>query len=193
MKDATPAEVDRLEIPDGAIFTQLAASGNATFALTDTGLVYGWGTFRDHSKVTCIKGGIQHSIAVTENGECLVWGRLDGYATGMKLDNLPAERTIRDLRDSPRNLKVPTPIPELDAVFAAAGSDHSIAITKDHKAFSWSFNVDRQTGQKTADDVECVTLLDHPSIKGKRLVWAGAGGQYSMLGAEDDSVVNDGY
>jgi regulator of chromosome condensation len=45
-REATPAEVDISEIPDGTVFTQLAASDNATFALTDKGLVYGWGTIR---------------------------------------------------------------------------------------------------------------------------------------------------
>jgi regulator of chromosome condensation len=85
---------------------------------------------------------------------------------------------------------VPTRVPGLDAAFAAAGSDHCIAITKDHKAFSWGFNVDCQTRQKTKDEVECATLLDHPAIRGKRLVWAGAGGQYSMLAGEDMPMAN---
>jgi regulator of chromosome condensation len=32
--------------PEGTVFTQLAAGDSMTFALTDEGLVYGWGTFR---------------------------------------------------------------------------------------------------------------------------------------------------
>lgn len=45
-KESTPTEVDITEIPQGTVFTQLSASNNATFALTDKGLVYGWGTIR---------------------------------------------------------------------------------------------------------------------------------------------------
>lgn len=45
-RESTPTEVDMSEVPQGTVFTQLAASDNATFALTDQGLVYGWGTIR---------------------------------------------------------------------------------------------------------------------------------------------------
>jgi regulator of chromosome condensation len=34
------------EIAQGTVFAQLAAGDNSTFALTEDGLVYGWGTFR---------------------------------------------------------------------------------------------------------------------------------------------------
>jgi hypothetical protein len=33
-------------VPPDTIFTQVAAADNATFALTNTGRVYGWGAFR---------------------------------------------------------------------------------------------------------------------------------------------------
>lgn len=45
-RESTPTEVDMTEIPNGTVFTQVVAGDNATFALTDNGLVYGWGTFR---------------------------------------------------------------------------------------------------------------------------------------------------
>ena len=44
--ESTPTEVDATDIKPDTKFTQLVASDNATFALTNTGLVYGWGTFR---------------------------------------------------------------------------------------------------------------------------------------------------
>lgn len=44
-REATPTPVDAI-FPDGTVFTQVAASDNASFALTSDGLVYGWGTFR---------------------------------------------------------------------------------------------------------------------------------------------------
>ena len=45
-KESTPTAIDASEFPEGTVFTQLAASDSATFALTDEGLVYGWGAFR---------------------------------------------------------------------------------------------------------------------------------------------------
>ncbi len=62
-------------------------------------------------KLTCIKGGAHHSVGVTETGDCLVWGRLDGYQTGIKLDQLPEDDIKRDERGNPRILMVPTKVP----------------------------------------------------------------------------------
>ena len=46
LKEATPLPVGKRHFPKGTVFTQLAATNSATFALTKDGLVYGWGTFR---------------------------------------------------------------------------------------------------------------------------------------------------
>lgn len=51
-KESTPSAIDESCFPTGTIFTQVAASDNATFALTEEGLVYGWGTFK--VKLFCI-------------------------------------------------------------------------------------------------------------------------------------------
>lgn len=44
--ESTPGEVDMSALPSNIVWTQLACTDSATFALTDEGLVYGWGTFR---------------------------------------------------------------------------------------------------------------------------------------------------
>ena len=44
--ESTPGEVDISALPKGIVWTQIACSDSATFALTDQGLVYAWGTFR---------------------------------------------------------------------------------------------------------------------------------------------------
>ena len=132
-------------------------------------------------KVTCIEGGAHHSIAVTDQGQCLVWGRLDGFQLGIEIDELPAENVIRDSHDNPRILTIPTRIPGINAAYCAAGSDHSLAITVDGKAYSWGFNASCQAGQGNDDDVETATLIDNTAVRGKHLVWAGAGGQFSAV------------
>lgn len=45
-RESTPTAVDVSHLPAGINFTQVSATDNATFALTSTGFVYGWGTFR---------------------------------------------------------------------------------------------------------------------------------------------------
>lgn len=61
--------------------------------------------------LTCIKGGAHHSVAVTKDGDCLVWGRTDSGQTGLKLDSLPEEDLRKDEHGKPRILLQPTKIP----------------------------------------------------------------------------------
>jgi len=132
--------------------------------------------------VTHVEGGQHHTIACTDKGEVLVWGRLDGYQLGLKISDIPAENVVMDSHDKPRILKVPTQLPGIDAASVAAGSDHSIAIARDGKAFSWGFSTNYQTGLGIADDdVEVATHIDNTAVRGKQLVWAGAGGQFSVI------------
>jgi regulator of chromosome condensation len=44
--ECVPRPVDMSLAPVGTMFTQVAATDNATFVLTSSGFVYGWGTFR---------------------------------------------------------------------------------------------------------------------------------------------------
>ena len=46
--ESTPAAIDAKHFPENTVFTQIAAGDSASFALTDDGRVYGWGTFRVH-------------------------------------------------------------------------------------------------------------------------------------------------
>jgi regulator of chromosome condensation len=45
-KESTPDSIADDAFPAGTRFVQVAAGDSCSFALTDTGLVYGWGTFR---------------------------------------------------------------------------------------------------------------------------------------------------
>lgn len=58
-----------------------------------------------------IKGGGHHSIACTTKGQLLTWGRIDGHQTGIEIDDLPEDAVIKDARNEPRILKVPTVVP----------------------------------------------------------------------------------
>jgi regulator of chromosome condensation len=44
--ESTPTAIPASAFPEGTVFVQVAAADSSSFALTDDGLVYGWGTFR---------------------------------------------------------------------------------------------------------------------------------------------------
>ena len=73
-----------------------------------------------------------------------------------------------------------------------ASTDTCIAITTDGRAYSWGFAANYQTGLGTTDDAEEATLIDNTAVRAKKLNWAGAGGQFSVLTApaEDSPMTN---
>lgn len=138
-------------------------------------------SLKGKGQVICIGGGAHHTVAVTDKGELLVWGRLDGNQLGLKVSDLAQDQVVRDTAGNPRILTTPTQIPSIDAVQAAAGSDHCVAIDRKGKAYAWGFSTTFQTGLGTDDDVELATQIDNTAVRDKKLVWAGAGGQFSII------------
>ncbi|CAO1598543.1 hypothetical protein XANCAGTX0491_002305 [Xanthoria calcicola] len=136
----------------------------------------------DDDVVTQIAGGTHHSLCSTENGKCLIWGRFDGSQTGLDVSTVPEDHIVRDARGQARILMRPTQVPGIkDCVTVAAGTDHCIAITEQGKAYSWGFSANYQCGQGTTNDITIPTLIDNTATRDKKLDWAGAGGQYSIL------------
>ena len=145
--------------------------------------------------VTHMCGGQHHSIAVTKSGTPLIFGRLDGLQTGLDISTIPTESIIYDENTPPRPriLVVPTAIPRVGhAVHASAGTDHSIIVNAEGRAWSWGISVTYQTGQGTTDDIQYPTVIDNTAVRGKKLTWSGCGGQFSMLAAPviEEAIVN---
>lgn len=115
----------------------------------------------------------------------LAWGRIDNKALGIIAKDISKSDVIFDTYQKPRILKTPTPISGVDgkAVFAAAGTDHSFAITQDGAAYSWGFNAHHQVGHgnEETDEVEQPTQLENKHVSGNMLVSAAAGGQFSIV------------
>lgn len=63
----------------------------------------------------------------------------------------------------------------------AAGTDNSFAVSRDGKVYSWGFSANYQTGQGTIDDIHTPTVIDNTAIRGKQIIAANAGGQFSIL------------
>lgn len=62
--ESTPAEVPQSSFPSGTKIVQVAAGDNCTLGLTDTGLVYGWGTF-------IVRQAISRAIASFGDIDCV--------------------------------------------------------------------------------------------------------------------------
>ena len=141
-------------------------------------------------KIIRMAGGAHHSIALTETGECFVWGRYDGRQTGLDISSIPTDNILNDSRGRPRILIVPTAVPGIGHVtHVAAGPDHSIVINNTGKAFAWGFSVNYQTGLGTDDDVATPRMVNHGATKNVEFSWAGAGGQFSLFASETHDAV----
>ncbi|KAI0144420.1 RCC1/BLIP-II [Xylariaceae sp. FL1272] len=139
------------------------------------------------AKVEMIAGGEHHSVAHTADGKLLTWGRVDGHQVGQPASLYNEDNAVFDETKKPRILLEPTPVPDIEAKFVAAGVDTSFAIDVEGKAYSWGFSTNYQTGQGTTDDIEVPTLIDNTAIRDRELIWAGAGGQYAILTAKHHS------
>jgi regulator of chromosome condensation len=62
-------------------------------------------------KITDIAGGEHHSLACSDDGKLLTWGRVDGHQVGIPLDKLNKDNTIYDERGNARILYLPTVLP----------------------------------------------------------------------------------
>jgi regulator of chromosome condensation len=214
----------------------IAAGSYHSFFLDNKGSVWGWGlnnySQTGHSeqggeddamilvpkvvpafegkKVLQLSGGMHHSIACTEDGALLTWGRVDGHQVGHDSGLFNEANTISDENGKPRILVEPTVVPgmsfsyltavwglsltniDINASFVVAGGDNNFVIDKDGKVYSWGFSANYQTGQGTTEDVEVPTLIDNTAIRGKKIIWAGAGGQYSIITAVHSNDLPNG-
>lgn len=196
----------------------IGVGANHSFAVRKNGDVYSWGlnnygqtgiiemdgedlvnilhprridSLKKFGTVKHIEAGNFHSIAVTDQGACVTWGRVDTYVTGLSIENIPPQHLINNERGQAKILKVASRVPGIDATFAAAGGEHSIAVARDGKAYSWGFNQNGQTGQGIAEDeIKCATQIESNAVRGKTMVWAGGAAQFSVLAGKEASMVN---
>ncbi|KAJ6141298.1 hypothetical protein N7470_010194 [Penicillium chermesinum] len=206
--DSHPLVPEPCALPTGV--SDIGVGLYHSFAVYPNGTVYAWGSnnfgqtgvsmsaglndadvayptevrwLRKNVSVVSIFGGKDHSMAITDDGRCFIWGRIDNKALGIGLEHVSPSDIIHDQYDRPRILKQPTLLEGIKGkiIFATAGTDHSFVITESGNAYSWGFNAQSQAGQPGIDEVERPTLLESKYIKGKKLVAAAAGGQFSIV------------
>jgi regulator of chromosome condensation len=202
-----------LHLPKHGKVVTIAAGPNHSFAVGTNGEVWAWGLnsfaqtgipYADNvdndiitgpTKVASLKdynikmmaAGGQHSLALTEDGTTLAFGRMDNFALGLDFASLPVddpEAVRKDEKGSPRILFKPSAVPIPAAAFIACGIDHNIAITPEGKAYSWGFNDSYQCGQGEEENVKVPKLIDNTAVREVKLVWAGCGGQFSMISSD---------
>jgi regulator of chromosome condensation len=192
------------------LITKIGCGDYHSFAIDNIGKVYSWGlnTFgqtgvpkdADDENNTIktptiveslgdfdikqIVGGGHHTLSVTKSGQVLIWGRIDNAQGGMEVSKFDRDDLFFDENQKPRFLVRPAVLPDIEGEFVAAATDNCLVVTKGGEAYSWGFSANYQTGQGTTDDIKVATLLDNTAVRGKKLVWCGAGGQFSVLAGE---------
>ncbi|CAK7267870.1 hypothetical protein SEPCBS57363_002809 [Sporothrix epigloea] len=198
-----------VSIKRGVHIAKIACGSYHSFALDQKGEVYAWGLNNfgqlnveqgagdtdatvlnatvveglEGHRVADIDGGEHHSVACTDDGKLFTWGRIDGHQLGLASSTFTKDNAIFDEFGKPRILKAPTLVPGVPSTVTAvnAGTDNSFALTSDGKVYSWGFSGNYQTGQGTTDDIETPMLIDNTAVREKKLVFAGAGGQFSIV------------
>lgn len=145
--------------------------------------------------IAYITGGEHHSVAITKDGQVLVWGRLDACELGLPRASLP-ETAVSDAAGRPRYIPVPTLLKledDLKARIVACGSHHNILVDEKGHAWSWGFGESYQVGQgPPGEDIETPTRIENTATQDKNMILAGAGGQFSLLCAVRTPTTTNG-
>ncbi|KAI0974987.1 regulator of chromosome condensation 1/beta-lactamase-inhibitor protein II [Xylaria arbuscula] len=166
--ESTPTDIPAKNFPPGTRFAQVAAGDSCSFALTDTGLVYGWGTFRNSQGKNCfgydtggkvitaqetpiqIRGiptitqivcGANHALALDIKGNIWAWGYNEQNQFGRHLFGRQQDSFVpSQVRVCRGNVK-----------YIASGEYHSFAIDRQDNVWAWGANSYGEAGDpKTA-------------------------------------------
>ncbi|KAG0124858.1 hypothetical protein HOY82DRAFT_493580, partial [Tuber indicum] len=203
--------------------TYVATGSYHSFAITQDGRVWAWGlnqygqcgiyepqhTGEDSTVIPVptvvqrlagytivqISAGEHHSTALTEDGELLVWGRLDGGQLGVDPVAPPAHDCVRDAEGNPLYLRAPYTVPGIRFSTIGCGTHHNIAVSKEGQAYSWGFSGSHQTGlgPDADDEVMSPTRIENTATRGVRMTFAAAGGKFSILAGIPAEPANCGY
>ncbi|MCJ1468821.1 hypothetical protein MMC07_007451 [Pseudocyphellaria aurata] len=157
-RECTPTAIPRGSFPAGVAFVQLACGDSSTFALTDDGDVYGWGTFRGNDgilgftkevkiqetpaklpnlqKIKQIACGANHVLALQDNGDVFIWGSGEQGQLGHRI----VERRRYDAL-KPSLLRL-----NKKCRLIGSGLDHSFAVQRNETVWTWGLNSFGETG-----------------------------------------------
>lgn len=150
--------------------------------------------------VAQIASGSHHTVWLTEDGDIWTVGETNFHQLGVPYDDLPAD-TVREKDGTPSYITTPVklskgafdeePVALPKFKFIAAGTDHSLAISKeDGSTWTWGFGEVYQlghgkpAGEDSPEDEPVPTRIKNTATTGVNMCWAGAGGQFSVIAAE---------
>lgn len=170
--ESTPTAVSDVHFAPGTKFVQVVASDSATFALTEDGRVYGWGTFRSSDgilgftenikiqyrpmflptlkNIKALSAGSNHILALDHKGNVVAWGCGQQNQLGRRIIERNKMSSL-----TPQGLG----LPRGKIVKIACGAYHSFAVDKDGHAWGWGLNNFGEIGvQSNAGEDEAVIL-----------------------------------
>ncbi|KAG0345617.1 hypothetical protein BG004_003461 [Podila humilis] len=188
---------------DDVKVVKVACSDSLTVALSITGHVYTWGTFRSaegilgHSKEkevqdlpTIVRGiegivdiatGTDHVLALNARGVVYSWGNGQQSQLGRRI---VARRMLNGL--------TPETIGAKGMVKVGAGSYHSFAIDRNGKAYAWGLNTYGQCGDESpmVDEIPGVTLIE--ALKDEEIIDIQGGEHHSIALTKDGRLFGFG-
>lgn len=153
--------------------------------------------FWDDKHVVQIAAGGHHSLWLCADGSVYTVGETNFHQLGVPFGDMP-EETIREQDGTPSCVPIPlkltkasyeeepTELPPMK--FVACGTDHNIALSKtDGSAWTWGFAAVYQlghgkpAGEDEPEEEEVPRRIKNTATLGRDMVWAGAGGQFSVI------------
>lgn len=155
--------------------------------------------FWDDKQITQISAGGHHSVWLTKEGKVYTVGETNFHQLGVKASLFP-ENTVREQDGTPSYVPTPLlltqaedddeeiPIPAMK--FIASGTDHNIALSDTGAIYTWGFGSVYQlghgkpAGEDGPTEEEIPKRIRNTATLDRTMVWAGAGGQFSVTAAE---------
>lgn len=163
--ESTPTAVDSKYFTKGTVFTGVACSDSATFAVTQDGKVYGWGMFRNEkgdsvfgqgieeahrpthikelNNITSLVCGDDFALALNTNGEVYAWGNNTVSQCGRKTC-LPRGQSSGQVNLIPTTFGLGSKDNKIVSIYA--GGCTGFAIAQNGELYSWGLNAAGQAG-----------------------------------------------
>ncbi|PHH67574.1 hypothetical protein CDD82_1319 [Ophiocordyceps australis] len=137
-----------------------------------------------------IAGGLHHSLACTDGGSVLNWGRCDDGQAGVDLTSVPASHFIFDQAGIERILVEPVLIPDKDAMFVAAGRDDSFFISEaEQRVRAWGSGEDYCTGFNTKNTIPRPKVVRKGDVDFTKFDYVGCGTTFTIIAGSPGVVI----
>lgn len=206
--ESTPGAISDKHFAPGTKFVQVVASDSATFALTEDGRVYGWGTFRSSDgilgfsetikvqytpvllpslkNIQAIAAGSNHILALDHKGNVLAWGCGQQNQLG---------RRIIERNKLSSLIPQGVGLPRGKIAKVACGSYHSFAIDKDGHVWGWGLNNFGEIGVEAnagEDDAVILKPAKLTYIEDMNITDIDGGEHHSLACSDDGKLITWG-